>query len=140
MSEQLASRISRITHHVLTLFLLLLVSCASNAVYGNEAVLVGDVYLVCSHNCKIHGSCGPSEETKKEVILLGVSPAFPGVSTVAFQGLTAGTMVEVTDTQVVAGIEQRSLEKVEIRFYAVKNKDSDTAGWAPGFCIANKAP
>lgn len=125
---------------LLLLCLIMLASCGSDLVHGDEAVLVGTVYLDCSKDCKNHGSCGSSEETGKKVILLGVQPAFPGVSTVAFEGLTAGTAVEVVDTKVVAGVEQRSQEEVEIRFYAVTTPDGDASGWVPGFCVANAAP
>lgn len=115
----------------------LLAACGSNLVYGDQAVLVGTVTLDCSKNCRDYGSCGPSQETGKNVILLGVEPAFPGVSSVAFEGLVAGTQVEILDTQVVEGVEQRSNEQLQIRFYAVKEADGVTAGWVPGFCIAS---
>ena len=119
------------------LLIALLVSCGSDAVYGDEAVLVGTVYVSCSKECKIHGSCGQSEVTGKEVILLGEEPAFPGASSINFQGLTAGNIVEIIDTKVVAGLDQQSNKEIEIRFYAVQDQDSETNGWAPGFCIAN---
>ncbi len=118
---------------------LLLAACGSDAVRGDQSVLVGEVYLDCNQECRIHGSCGPSEETGKQVVLLGVEePGFPGVSSVTFKGLNAGTAVEVMDTKVVAGVEQKSNQDVEIRFYAVT--EGDTFGWVPGFCILNQAP
>ena len=133
----------KISHTVRLAFLalcLLLVACGSDAVYGDQSVLIGDVYLDCCKECKIHGSCGPSEETGKEIVLLGTEPAFPGVSAIAFQGLEEGTQVEVLDTKVVAGIEQQTGKAVEIRFYAVQNQDGASAVWVPGFCVANQAP
>jgi len=136
---------SRVSRHapgvlVLVIYLLSFNSCGSDAVYGDEAVLTGGVYLDCSKECRDHGSCGSSEETGKTIILLGASPAFPGVSTVGFRGLTDGSAVEVVDTKVVAGIEQRSGKDVQIRFYKVVGGSDDAEGWVPGFCIANQAP
>ncbi len=125
---------------VLVIYLLSLSSCGNDAVYGDEAVLTGGVHVDCSKDCRDHGSCGASEETGETIILLGESPAFPGVSTVSFQGLTDGSAVEVVDTKVVAGIEQRSGKDVQIRFYNVIGGSDDTGGWVPGFCIANQAP
>jgi hypothetical protein len=136
------SRFSRYAQSVVFLVVCLLSfsSCGSDAVYGDEAVLTGGVYLDCSRECRDHGSCGASEETGKTIILLGASPAFAGVSAVDFQGLTDGSAVEVVDTKVVAGIEQRSRKDVQIRFYEVVGGSDDAGGWVPGFCIANQAP
>ena len=132
---------SRIVRFALPLVVCLFISaCGSGAVFGDQSVLSGDVYLDCNKECKIHGSCGLSEETGKEIVLLGAEPAFPGVSAVAFQGLEEGALVEVLNTIVVAGIEQQTGKDVQIRFYSVQNQDGESLGWIPGFCIATQAP
>ena len=123
---------------LLLLLVGLLVACGNNVIRGDEAVLVGSVQLYCSQDCRDHGSCGASQETGQDVILLGVEPAFPGVSTVAFEGLVDGAEVEIMDTKVVEGVEQQSNRQVEIRFYAVAASEGPTAGWVPGFCIAGE--
>jgi len=133
--EQFTLRVSRFI--VAMVCLSLLVACGSDAVHGDEAVLVGAVYLDCSEKCKEHGSCGSEKGTGREMVLLGALPAFPVVSAVAFEGMLDGAAVEVEDTRVVAGIEQNTGEEVQIRFYRVQDPAGAGGGWTPGFCIAD---
>jgi hypothetical protein len=120
------------------LLAVLLTSCGGKAVYGHEEVLIGQVHLNCGKECKVHGSCGVSQETKNEVVLLGAEPAFPVTGSVLFVGMEAGSAVDILDTIVVAGVEQRSKEAVEIRFYLVEDPGGESGGWVPGFCIASQ--
>ncbi|MBN1317041.1 MAG: hypothetical protein JXA42_16285 [Anaerolineales bacterium] len=120
---------------ILLLPLVLLISCESDRVYGDQVVLDGDVYLVCSKECKLHGSCGTMENSKK-VVLLGEEPAFLGVSDVTFVGVKDGSGVNIVETRVVSGVEQNTNQPVEIRFYSVEEGDG-TSGWVPGFCISS---
>jgi len=121
---------------ILIACLSLFAACGSDAVYGDEAVLTGTVDLDCSQECKDHGSCGIAEESRNEVLLLGDKPVFPHGDAAEFKGLVDGTQVEVQETKTVTGIVQRTGEKVEIRFYLVRQEMADITGWIPGFCIA----
>ncbi len=129
-----------ITVGLLALCLLLLVGCRSDVVYGDQVVLTGTGYLDCSLECMTRGSCVPAATPRQHVVYVGALPGFPGVSSVAFQELDEGTPVEVLDTELVAGIEQRDNRAINIRFYQVRTRDDTLTGWVPGFCIANQAP
>lgn len=117
-----------------------LTNCGGDTVSGDQAALEGAVTLECSRECKTRGSCRPVAGSTDELISVGVSPAFPGVSAVVFESLSAGTEVEVLTTQLVTGIEQGSNQELEIRFYQVEDPSSGTAGWVPGFCLVSQTP
>jgi len=125
---------------LLVCLVLLLAGCGSDAVYGDEAILGGTAVLDCSRECKIRGSCRPAQGSSDDLVSLGVAPAFPGVSTVVFESVAAGASVAVLETELVTGIEQGSNQELEIRFYYVEDAVSQTAGWAPGFCLLNQVP
>jgi len=125
---------------VLVLVCFFLTGCDNDAVYGDQATLEGAVTLDCSRECKTRGSCRPVAGSSDERVSVGAAPAFPGVSAVVFESLSAGTEVEILTTELVTGIEQGSNQEIEIRFYQVEDPESGTAGWVPGFCLVSPAP
>jgi hypothetical protein len=116
----------------------LLVACAGDSVYGDQAVLEGTARLVCSETCLSRAACRPTGPLGQQTVYLGVSPAFPGASDVAFTGLRAGTEVTILQTEIVAAVEQETEQPLEIRFYRVDDPESDATGWVPGFCLARR--
>lgn len=123
---------------LLLIFLLSwLAACEADKVYGDETLLEGRGVVDCGQDCRDHGSCGRVEESGQDVIMVGGEPGFPGVSAAEFRGLEEGDLVQILESRVVDGIEQRSGKAVQIRFYLVESESGRTIGWLPGFCLTS---